>query len=302
MRAAFADEPRAQASEADLAKAKKLFDQALEAIHGGRFAEAEKELRASLDIAPRAATAFNLAIAQRGTGDAIDALALFDKLDDGAFGALDAAKREQLATLRTEVAADIATVTIHATGAGSIELRLDGEIIATVADGETTKHRLNPGAHRLVATAADHETFEKAVDVARGQTFSVDVALRPAADRRPGHVLLECSEKGATIVIDGHGSAIGHLERDLAPGEYTVRVRSSSDERTVRLAVPAGRTIKLELDPPSKSIVQRPWFWIVTGVLVTGGAATAAVLATRPHKTEPVSDKFWGVTTTSFRF
>ncbi len=97
------------------------------------------------------------------------------------------------------------------------------------------------------------------------------------------------------------GSALGRLERDLPPGEYTVLVQCSAGERNVRLEVPSGRALKLVLDPPTRSIVQRPWFWVVTGVVVAGGVTTA-ILATRPRQADPVTDAFWGVTSTAFRF
>ena len=114
-------------------------------------------------------------------------------------------------------------------------------------------------------------------------------------------MILECSDASATITVEGKGAAKGRLERDLPPGEYTVRVQSSAGERKVRLAVPSGRTIKLVLDPPTTSLVQRPWFWVGAGILVAGGV-TGAILATRPRQGDPVTDAFWGVTSTAFHF
>ena len=294
--------PRAAApSEAHLVRARELFDEAGELIQVGRFADAVKELRASLDLVPRTATAFNLAVALRGTGDAIAAVAFFDKLTSGTYGDLDPARREQVGKLRAEVAAEIATLPILASGSDAIEIRLDGEVVGVVKAGAPTVSSVNPGAHRVVASARDHETVERAVDVVRGSTLTVALVLRPARDERPGHVILECADATATITVEGKGSATGRLERDLPPGEYTVVVHSSDGERKVRLAVPSGRTLKLVLDPPTKSIVQRPWFWVVTGAVIAGGV-TGAILLTRPQHADPVTDAFWGVTSTAFRF
>jgi hypothetical protein len=294
--------PRAAApSEAHLTRARELFDEAAASLQVGRFADAVKELRASLDLVPRTATAFNLAVALRGTGDALAALALFDKLAAGDYGELDPARREQVRALRAEVAAEIATLTIVANGADAIEIRVDGEIVASVKSGASTASRVNPGTHRVVASARDHETVDRAVDVLRGSSQTVELTLRPARDERPGHVILECADATATIAVEGKGAAIGRLERDLPPGEYTVLVSSSAGERKIRLAVPSGRTLKVVLDPPTRSIVQRPWFWVVTGAVVAGGV-TGAILATRPRDGAPVSDAFWKVTTVAFRF
>ncbi len=295
--------PRVAArSEAQLAQARELFDAAGASIQVGRFADAVKQLRASLDLVPRTATAFNLAVALRGTGDALAALALFDKLAAGAYGELDPARREQVGKLRAEVAAEIATLTIVASGADAIEIRLDGEIVTSDKTAGSTVSSVNPGAHRIVASARDHETEARVVDVARGSTPTVSLVLRPARDERPGHVILECADPTVTITVEGKGSAESRLERDLPPGEYTVVVHSTEGERRVRLAVPSGRTVKLVLDPPTKkSIVQRPWFWVVGSVVVAGGV-TGAILATRPRQAHPVTDAFWGVTSTAFRF
>lgn len=300
---ARADAPphAAAPTDAQLTRARELFGSAAASVQVGRFADAVKDLRASLDLVPRTGTAFNLAVALRGTGDAIGALALFDKLAAGAYGDLDPARSEQVATLRAEVAAEIATLMIVATGADAIELRLDGEIVAAVKARASTVARVNPGAHRVVASARDHETVDRAVDVRRGSSSTVALVLRPARDERPSHVILECSDATATITVENKGSALGRLERDLPPGEYTVLVQSGAGERKVRLAVPSGRTLKLVLDPPTRSIVQRPWFWVVTGVVVAGGV-TGAILATRPRHADPVTDAFWGVTSTAFRF
>ena len=298
--AARADEPRPPPSAAAVDQAKRLFDEATEALRVGRFADAVKALRASFDLVPRTATAFNLAVALRGTGDVLGALGLFDRLLSGELGALDAAKRAQVAELRAEVARDVAAVTITATGAEAVEVRLDGRILG-VTRGEPITAKVNPGAHRIVASAPDRETAERALDVAPGASPTVALTLRPARDERPGHVVLGCADAGATLSIDGVGSARGQLERDLAPGEYQVRVRTRSGERKVRLVVPAGRTVKLLLDPPSSSAAASPWLWVGVGVLVTGGVV-GAVVATRPRKADPVTDPFWGVTSTAYRF
>jgi hypothetical protein len=300
---AYAEAPsRAPApSEAHLARARELFDEAAASLQVGRFADAVKELRASLDLVPRTATAFNLAVALRGTGDALAALALFDKLAAGDYGDLDPARREQVGALRSGVAAEIATLTVVATGAESIEIRVDGEVVDRVKSGASAVSRVNPGAHRVVASARDHETVDRAVDVARGSSEAIEVTLRVARDERPGHVILECADATATITVEGRGSALGRLERDLPPGEYAVVVHSSNGERKVRLAVPSGRTLKLVLDPPTRSIVQRPWFWVTAGVVVAGGV-TGAIVATRPRTAESIKDPYWGVTSTAFHF
>jgi len=304
---ARADDPprgdtRAAASgEAEVARARALFDEAARALQVGRFSDAVKALRASLDLAPRPATAFNLAVALRGTGDAVAALAIFDKLAAGGFGEIEPARREQLGTLRSEVAAEIATLTIVATGAEGVEVRVDGVVVTAATPGGGLVSRVNPGLHRVVASARDHETVDRAVEVARGSSSSLALELRVARDERPGHVVLECADAGATITIEGNGSALGRLTRDLPPGEYAVRVVSAAGERKVRLVVPSGRTVKLVLDPPTRSIVQRPWFWVAAGVVVAGGV-TGAILATRPRYAAPVTEPFWGATTAAFRF
>jgi hypothetical protein len=289
-----ADKP-APASPVDVGKARQLFEDATVALHAGRFADAVKALRASLAIAPRTATAFNLGVALRGTGDAVGAAAVFETLESGTFGELDAKEREQVKGLRDEVAREIATLVIDTSGAEAIDVRVDGEEVGIVRGSGRVSARVNPGSRRVVVSARDRLTEERTVEVPRGATISIRVELRPERDERPGHVVLECSDRSAMVLIDGFGEGRGRLERDLPPGEYAVRVRTSAGERRVRLNVPAGRAVKLGLDPPSVSVVQRPWFWVVVGVVVAGGV-TAAVVATRPRTANPVSDPYWGVT------
>ena len=295
------DTPPPPASAADLARARALFEQATEALQAGRFAEAVKSLRTSMEIAPRASTAFNLAVALRGTGDAVAAEAMFARLLTAELGPVEPAKLEQVKQLSAEVTAEIATLRIVVSGAEDAELRLDGRLLRLDDGGRGALARVNPGTHHLVATAQDRETVDRVVEAGRGARLEVRIALLPQRDVRPGHVVLTCPDPQATITVDGGASAKGRLETDLPPGEHTVRVTRGTDERVVKLLVPAGRTVKLDLDAPRGSILQRPWFWIGAGVLVAGGAV-AVILATRSRERDPISDPTFGVTPTGFAF
>jgi hypothetical protein len=286
-------------SEADVARARALFESATESLRTGRFAEAVRALRASLEIAPRSATAFNLAVALRGTGDALGAAALFDRLSHGEFGTIDLAKREEVERLRAEVAAEIGSVRITVRGADLIDVRLDGAKAGAVRDGEEISARLNPGQHRVIATARDRETAERTFDLPRGGSVSLELRLAAAPARAASHLALRSSDAEATIRVDGVGSAIGQFERDLAPGEYNVVVRNKNGERTTRVRLHAGRSLSLVLDAPTKSVFAGPWFWIGAGALIAGGVAVA-VVATRPHGDDPARDPYWGLTSAAF--
>jgi hypothetical protein len=290
--------PQATSSE-DVARAKTLFDDGSRAMQSGRFAEAVTALRASLDASPRSATAFNLAVALRGTGDSLAAIALFDALLAGKYGALDASKEQGVTELRDATKRDLATLSILVRGAPS-EVRIDGKDPTSLTEGMRVERRVNPGKHRVIVVATDRETADREVDLKPGATATLEIDLRAARDERPGHLTVACADTNATITIEGQGSGRGQLERDLPAGDYVVIAKNNSGERRARVAVPAGRRVQLTLDAPAqaRSLLEKPLFWVITGTVVAGGVVTAIVVA-KNSKRDPVTSPVWGVTTAS---
>jgi hypothetical protein len=166
----------AQAQRGD-EQARELFEQARHAFETGRFAEARDLLRRSLELTPNAGAAFNLAVAMRGTGEAVGAVDVLDRLLAGQYGELSAEQREQVARLRGEVALEIATLEIHAAGAPRVEVRVDGEPAGEVVDGGVVDTPVDSRRHVVSAHAEGLRPEQERIYVERGERLRVDLRL-----------------------------------------------------------------------------------------------------------------------------
>jgi hypothetical protein len=287
--------PRGQAGaqQRDSTEARELFEQAAEALQVGRFTEAVDLLRRSLELEPRPSTAFNLAVALRGMGDLLAAERMFEQLVDGQYGSVEPRKRKEVRSMLGEVRAEIAELSVRIRGSESAAVRLDGEGVATVRRGEALEVRVNPGRHQLEARARGREPVERAIELSPGSSERVTLELPP--DRRPGVLALRSEEPGARLEIVGVAQGETRLERELAPGDYTVRVTGEDGTHETNVRVPPAERVGLKLDPPTRGFFERPLVWVGIGIVVAGAAAAAIAVPLTRNK-DPVVDDFWGNT------
>lgn len=275
--------------------ARALFDEAIGDIGQGRYAVAVEKLRRSLELAPRTATAFNLGVALRGTGDSLAATQVFDEVLAGRYGPIDAEQTAQVAALRDEVRRDLVTLTIRVTTGADVLVAVDGREVATLERGAETTVTVNPGTRRITGQATDFEPARTEITVERGSTRTVELALEPARDDRPGTLELRADVEDARVEIVGVAEATGSLVRDLPPGEYRVRASDGDDAVESTVDVVAGRRVRLALEIPSSSVFESPWLWLSVGALVAAGAAVGIVLFL-DREGDPLVDPIWGIT------
>lgn len=276
-------------------KSRELFEEGVSLMQTGRFAEASERLRASLAGAPRAPTAFNLAIALRGTGDVLGALDLFQRIEQREFGAVGGAEKSQVTALLRECEAEVAQLTVQlpAKYVAAADVRVDG--VPLVLQGETTLVRVNPGPRHVTLTAVDVESIDSQVTLARGERRTVVLEPRPRVDRRAATLQLETSDPRAWLAVEGHGGGRSPLVKQLPPGTYQVSVRLGDNARNTALTLPAGRTVRLVLDlPKGRPLYASPWFWLATGAAVVAAGVTTVVLATRTTERPPQKNDVWG--------
>jgi hypothetical protein len=169
----------AQESEDGAAEARRLFQEADRAIDEDRLADARDLLRRSLDLAPHPATAFNLAMVSTAMGEHRAAIEILEQLEGGDYGALEASQRAEVTRMISESRGELALVDV---GVGSVEadVRVDGELLATVAPGERAEARLDPGRHIVTVRTADGRVEERAVDLEAGDERRIDFQLEPS--------------------------------------------------------------------------------------------------------------------------
>ena len=284
-----------QPAAAQSAAARAEFEEGVALMQTGRFAEAAQRLSASLAHAPRTATAFNLAVSLRGTGDVLGALDRFERVLAGDYGKVSATERKQVQALVKETEAEVSVLGVRiANRIAGAELRLDGALVP-LGEQEVVTVRVNPGTRQLTYVAPDYTSIDERVVLARGERRTVAVVPRRADDRREGVLQLETSDPRAVLYVEGHRSGPSPLVQRLPPGSYRVTIRLGSNERTTLLTVPAGRNVRLVLEPPTgRSVLTSPWFWGSVGLAVVAGSVTAVLLATQTVERDPQKDPYWG--------
>jgi hypothetical protein len=150
--------------------------------------------------------------------------------------------------------------------------------------------RVDPGAHVLIVTAPDHRSEERRF-VAEGAIATLELTLSPGVDERPGTLVLRSNQPDTYFVIGGQGEGLAPFTRELPAGRYEIIVRGRDGERTTEVEVPPGRRIALTLDPPERSLLVDPWFWVVTGVAVAGVVAGAIAISRIEQQAPPLESE-----------
>jgi hypothetical protein len=164
----------------DREQAEALFERGKQAMSVGSFAEARELLQRSLELVPRPSAAFNLAVALRGMGRPKQSADVLSRLRTGQFGALPADKRSDVENLERAVRRDIAHVTVAASGASHVEVRIDGVRVASIEAGRVVTIEVDPGERVLSLSAKLKDSVERKLLLAPGGKRSVSVQLVPS--------------------------------------------------------------------------------------------------------------------------
>jgi hypothetical protein len=171
----------------DTARARALFEEASTAVAEGRLAEAQELFRESLALEPRAATAFNLAVALRESGAFAEALDTYEALLAGDYGELSREQRRDVRASIEETRASLGRVIVTVNGADDVLILVDGRTLQRVDDGARVEVVVDPGEHVVTARAADIRPIDEEVRVGRGESRNVELDLAPWATDETGH-------------------------------------------------------------------------------------------------------------------
>lgn len=278
-------------------EARSLFRSGLRHVEHEEMADAVVDFQASLALVPRVSTALNLAFALQSIGALQNALEVLSRAQAGEFGPGSEDLGIAGHITRIEASLGRAFVAVAASGEtplGEVLLAVDGDPVERLEGAGAVSFAIDPGEHVISATAVDHEPTQARVQVSPGGRVELTLRLSPSDDLRPGTLIVD-SLPAALIDVEGYGSAQGHLELELEPRSYRVRVTGEDGTDESEVEVPPGRRIRIYVEPPQRSLLQNPWLWTAVGV-VAAGAVALGVWRIRQVQRDPVVDPIWGNT------
>jgi hypothetical protein len=175
---------RAEPTEADIATARELATQGLAAQDAGDHATAEDRFRRASELYPAPTVLLGLARARVKLGKYVEAREGYlritrMRLPPNASDAFRDAQQTAAVEVK-EVEPKLAWLTLTTgTQPAGMDISLDGAAFPAAAIG--VRRPINPGSHRVRATADDHAPFESSFTVGEGQDQTVTVTLRPQA-------------------------------------------------------------------------------------------------------------------------
>lgn len=199
-----------------------LFDDGIALMGQGKYADACPKLDQSQKIDPTIVTAYRLAECNEKLGKLATAWAQFVDVADQArkAGSTDRedTARKRAEALRPRVPRLLVTVSDAVAAQKGLVVTRDGTPIDVAVWGRDLP--IDPGEHRIAATAAGKQPWELRVEVAEGATVPVAVpALVDVPDQAPGPGLGPAKGPGAA---PGADASAGRGQRMLAVGAGVV--------------------------------------------------------------------------------
>lgn len=156
--------------------AKAAFTEGVTHLDAGRHDEAVVSFERSVELRPAPPALYNLGLAYRASGRIEDAIRAFERFLDVSTEAGHTSGVEHAQVLVEALRADL----VH------LSIAVEGEVAKLEVDGRAVGKKkgiygvvLEPGTHRVVATAADGTTKERTAQLEPGGRLSVTLDLTP---------------------------------------------------------------------------------------------------------------------------
>lgn len=267
-----------------------------EAFRERRFGDARIAFEEAVRLEPNAARWFALGQACRNTSRYTQAIDAFEHYLAAPPPSEDPAR---IATVRAEVDSIrrlVGRLSLTVTPA-TAAVSLDGRALALPID----QALVDPGPHVLEVAAEGHRPERREVNVTGGAALVLQFALTPVTTQGP-RLIIESSEPGAQISVDGQNVGSGRADRTLSAGDHLVEINASGYE-PFRRPVHLGATGTTRVDATLRRRGLPGWVVpvaIAGSVVVVAGVVTGVVIATRD--TGPELNPAWGTVTEAIRF
>lgn len=206
----------AEPTPSEISVARRLFDEGKSAEETGRWREAADKFRQAAAIKDTPGIRFHLARCEEERGALVEALVEYDRARELLDGGVKAPDVERLLPeARERVRARVALVTLRLPdGVQNASVSVDGKAVSASVLGVPLP--INPGKHRVQASAAGRTAYDKELLLGTGEVRDVALelpaltmapapgAVSPAKGARPHSV--DTSVPTRTIVLVAEGS------------------------------------------------------------------------------------------------
>ncbi len=231
---------------ADVASAKKLFEQGLKLYNEGSYREALSDFLHANELSPRASIQRNIAQCHRDLREFAEAYDAYQTLLSKYGATMSAADKRAVQRAIDELASLTATVKVNVADPGAT-VAVDGNTVGTTPLAAPL--RVNLGAHTVTVAKPGYETLTKEVKVNGGDTVSVDGPLQ--TEVTTGHLVVNApADAKVEVFVDGTDMGPAPWEGDMKPGVHIVEGRGSdrsSEPKQVDVAQKARAEVVLEL-------------------------------------------------------
>jgi hypothetical protein len=233
-------------SAADVASAKKLFEQGLKLYNEGSYREALSAFLHANELSPRASVQRNIAQCHRDLKEFAAAYDSYQTLLTKYGPTMSAADKRAVQRAIDELAILTATVKVNVTDPGAT-VAVDGNTVGTTPLASPV--RVNIGAHTVTVAKPGYETLTKDVKVNGGDTVSVDGPLQ--TEVTTGHLVVNApANVKVEVFVDGTDMGPAPWEGDVQPGVHTVEARGAdrfSQPKQIDVARRARAEVMLDL-------------------------------------------------------
>jgi hypothetical protein len=252
---------------------KKRGDEAMESL---RYADALSAYAQAYALTKDPALLYNQGRAQQALGNFPEAQVALERFAAEAPAELRA-RVPKLDELVADVKRHVARLTIQCPARGARVLVRDRVVGVTPLAAPLD---LNAGTATVEVDAEGYETYRRDVELAGGTQTLVEVQL--VSRKVASFLRVGSTAASAMVSIDGKPIGNAPVEVVVAPGSHRVAVhRDGYDDTESQVVIVAGEHKELTLEPQkSAPITAKWWFWTGVGVVVVGGAVTAAALLT----------------------
>lgn len=220
---------------ADLATAKKLFQQGLKLYNEGSYREALAAFLRANETSPRASIQRNIAQCHRDLKDFAAAYDAYQALLGKYGSTMGAADQRAVQRAIDELGLLTGAVRVLVTEPGAA-VTVDGKDAGTTPLAAPL--RLSLGAHQVVVTKAGYEPLQKSVQLSGGDEARVEGPLSP--EITTGHLVVTAGGAKVEVFVDGNDVGPAPWEGDVKPGSHVVEGRG--DGRAI-----AARTVDVAL-------------------------------------------------------